>query len=400
MNAKARYDDLILKIEEGAQDKNTDVNTIMSSAVSASAFAPVDLNAILSFMTGYSLRQYIKIRKLMAAYRFLIDADVRKITSTQAISTAVAISDYDNQSSFTKKFSAFFQLTPKEAFRKKDYSLLTPPLTWDAIACDTDFSKTNGDEVSQMTSTMIFGIPKEQYDKAIEAHELEILYGLPTVFSQIAFDLAEQQGVSLKDAFAFADSLYDYGGNFTKEGLEPEIADMYSDDPVENIKVIAFNPYVQFMFFQCGLSVSSAQELSHFRLPLSEKEIMEMDPRMLYEFAHAEHMEFYFFKSAYEYYKEHTSDDYSSEDFDDYIDLLYRGIPKEVALEEIIPVKYFEPDPKDCLIPNDIPDEYDSIERMAKENERWNNVRIDIEFDEENTVYEVEDTCDQGFFDF
>lgn len=400
MNAKSRYDDLILKIEARAQDRDAKVSTIMSFIASTSAFTVVDIDSILRFMTGDTLKQYIKTRKLMAAYRFLVNTDVQKVTSAKAISIAIDIAGYDNQSSFTKRFSGFFHLSPKEAFLKKDYSLLTPPLTWDAISCDTDFSKTNGDEVSQMESTIKFGIPKEQYDKAIEAHELEILYGLPTVFSQIAFDLAEQQGVSLNDAFAFADSLHDFGGDFSKEGLEPEIAEMYSDNPEENIKAAANNPYIQFMFFQCGLSVSSAHELSQFRIPMSEKEIMEMDPRMLYEFAYAEHMEFFFFKSAYEYYAEQTNDDHSSEDFDEYIDLLYRGIPKEVALEEIIPVKYFEPDPKDCLIPDDIPDEYDSIERMAKENERWNNVRIDIEFDEENTVYEVEDTCDQGFFDF
>lgn len=400
MNAKTRYDDLILKIEDGALDRDTSANDLMFSVARASAFTVGELSSMLRFMTGDTLLQYIKMRKLMAAYRFLIDADVRKITSTNAISNAVAISGYDNQNSFTKKFSAFFGLSPKEAFLKKDYSLLSEPLTWDSISCDTNHSKTNEKEVSQMASTMKFGILQEQYDKAIEAYELETLYGLPPMFSKIAFDLAERQSVSLKDAFAFADSLYDYGGDFSKEGLDPEIADMYSDDPEENIKAIAFDPYIQFMFFQCKLSVSSAYELSMFRLPISEEEAMKMDPRMLHEFARAENIEFYFFKSAYEYYEKHADDDYSDEDFDKYIDLLYRDIPKEIAFEEIIPAKFFEPDPKDFLIPNDIPDEYDSIERMAAEDECWNNVRIDVEFDEENSAYEFEDICDHGALDF
>lgn len=48
---------------------------------------------------------------------------------------------------------------------------------------------------------------------------------------------------------------------------------------------------------------------------------------------------------------------------------------------------------------SDLDDFFEAVEQEVNENARWNNVRIDMEFDEENFAYEQDD-FNEGPFDF
>ena len=396
MNVKTRYDNLITQIEIGAKNPDIDANTLMDSVTRASGFSTPELNTAFRFITDETLLQYIKTRKLMAAYKYLLEADPSKISSPRAISYAVSISGYDNQNSFTKKFSQFFnKLTPKEAFLKKDLSLLTEPLTWAVVSDESALTLSNKEEDLPMVNTLKFGISQEQYTKVIEAHEFSLLYNLPEMFNQVAFEISEQLGVTMKNAFAYADSLYDYGDEFSYDP-DPEEDEEQLEDPEDELREVAFDPFVQFAFFKCHLSVYAAYELRD-RLCFSEDSIMTMDPKLLHAFAQTYDMNFNFFKQAYEYYQQHATDNFTKEQLERYIDLLEINTPIEIAFREIAP---FTDDFDFCYeVPLSGDDDSlpDIIEQMASEDRQWSNVRIDIELDEDNIAYELEDIDDPNF---
>lgn len=391
MNAKARYNALIAEIEAKACDRNSIAHDLMFSIARSKGIDPRDLNALIRFMTGDTLLNYIKSRKLMAAYKYLIESQQLDIES------AIVISGFDNQSSFTKKFSAYFNLTPKEAFYKKDKSLYVEPLTWDTVSCDTDYSTTDTGESSLMKEVMRFGIPQHQYSKVIQAHELEELYGFSPFLSQLAFELSENLKISLREVFAFVDEIRDYEQFHAEDhadrlGEEVDLPRMLS-----SIKESAQDPYMQFMYFKCDIHPDQAHEMLYERFQMTKKEIILQDPTIIREFTKTGYMSkgympFDFFKAAYIYYMENANAQYSDEEYDEYIDLLHGGFSKEEAFDELEP---FDMDEIAVFERNqhvfEALDEYyfnHPIERMAEEIEDCNGIRIDMDYDEDNPYYD------------
>lgn len=403
MNAKKRYDVLINQIEAGAHDKYLTADELMFSVAKSTSFSPSDLSSLLNFMTGQTLRQYIRQRKLMAAYQFLIEADTAKVSSASAISTAVAISGYDNQNSFTKRFSSAFLLSPKEAYLKKDFSLLTGPATWDVISGEDDASPNRQEGSNSMNTTIKFGISQDQYERVLEAHDLELLYGFSPAVSQAAFDLSEQLNLSLKDAFAYTDSLQEFFGDMNDCLKDISDSDKSSlPNLAEMIRNAAVDPYVQFIYFSCGLSASAAFALEGSYLTPSPEELMKQDPHLLRAFLRTTEMSFSYFKAAYMYYTAHADSSYGDDCFNEYLDLLHLGWPKEEAFDHLLP-SYDNDDFNmyEQSVPehSDLDDFFEAVEQEVNENARWNNVRIDMEFDEENFAYEQDD-FNEGPFDF
>lgn len=369
MNAKKQYDDMILCIEKCVCDQSTD--DLMESIAHNSGYGMRDINTVIKYLTGSTLRDYIKERKLMAAYRYLITE------KNPNISFAVDISGFDNHSSFTKKFSARFGMPPKEASCKKDKSLLTDPLTWNEISCDTACPTVAEEEVEQMEEKRRFGISQEQYVKIMEASELEAVYGFEPMFSQAAFELAESLGLPMKETFKFVDELHELGDDFSDEDSGERLCRLVSD------------PFMQFMFFKCDLSVDLTF-ITMDRIPLSEEDIMQLDPVLIYTYAHIPEMRFNYFKEAFDYYVIHADQNYTDIDFDEYVDMICREIPKEIAFSNLLPMgdcdiagsKMFRTEQEELL------GSFDPIERMAEEDAQWSGTRIDSDFDEENAAYE------------
>ncbi len=142
MNAQEKYDTIINDIEEGASDRYTSADELAKELAAKHALDYRELNAVMKFMTGDTALYYIKKRKLMAAYLYLISASDNKPKS--AITEAIEISGMDNHSSFCKKFGEVFPITPKEAFMRRDLSLYVVPLTWSMISQNVDVQVVEG----------------------------------------------------------------------------------------------------------------------------------------------------------------------------------------------------------------------------------------------------------------
>lgn len=132
MNAKERYNRIIMEIEEKAQDPFVP-SSDLAIAVAADNFMTLrEINTVTKFLFDDLLLNYIRQRKMMAAYRYLVSGDSMDITG------AVDIADLGTHSSFDRGFKKAFGITPKEAYRNKDLSLFVQPLTWDVISCETE----------------------------------------------------------------------------------------------------------------------------------------------------------------------------------------------------------------------------------------------------------------------
>lgn len=390
MNAKERYNKIISDIEEKAQDPFVS-SSELAMAVAADNFMSLrEINTVTRFLFDDLLLNYIRQRKMMAAYRYLVSGESMDITG------AVDIADLGTHSSFDRGFKKVFGITPKEAYRNKDLSLFVQPLTWDVISCETENPLVAEEEAMQMDDISIFGISKEQYARAIEATDLAELYGFDSQMSSCAFELAASLGRPMKDTFRYVSELLEAGVGLRE--TDSKETSFVLEDFIDD----ASDPLMQFLFFACALHVDSAYELMD-RLPFSDEKFMETDPMLLHLYAKTPEMRFDYFVNAMAYYNERADQNYDEMDLMFYFRKICMGVPKEEAFEQLLPMGGVqELDDVDYVEEMKMEEYYrdDSIERMAEEDEHWAGQRIDVEVDPDNAVYDEEDLGYHGPLDF
>jgi len=385
MKAKERFEKIIQMIEAEARNPHIDLKELADKVAMQNGFAPRDLNTIFNFLTDTHIRAYIKERKMMAAYSYLIGWNKMRIND------AVAISGKATASSFNRAFKDTFGITPSEAFRDKDETRIVPPLSWDDISCETEYPLAAEEEVEQMKNKNVFGIPKEQYDRALEATELAEFYGFEQQESNVAFDLATALGQPLKATFRFVSELLEFGDELDEE-TEP------SHDDVDFL-ADAHDPLLQFLFFKCNLHVGAAYE-TIARLGLRPEEIMAKDPVTLHIYGNTPDVRFAFLENAMAYYYGRADEEYDDDNLESYIDMICSDIPKEIAFAHLIPGGTMV-EPTMAELQMDMEEEPFSspFEDMELEETRWRGQRIDIETDPDNLAYE-EDNDSSGPLDF
>lgn len=202
MNVKEKFEKIIFDIEDLVQNDLKKASDISEQIATNMLMDYRELNDVFKFFADRSLNEYIKERKMMAAYMFILTRDEMNIDQ------AIEISGLDNQSSFGKKFKEVFGITPQEAFAQKDQSKLLSPLSWESIQFIE--SETNGTPPSDYDSTNYYGVTSEQYNKIIQAKEYQALYDFNDNQSLTAFQIAEMENVSLKEAYAFVEDYLRY----------------------------------------------------------------------------------------------------------------------------------------------------------------------------------------------
>lgn len=385
MKAKERFEKIIQMIEAEACNPYIDPQELADKVAMQNGVAFRDLNTIFNFLTDIHIRDYIKERKMMAAYSYLIRWNKMRIND------AVAISGKATASSFNRAFKNAFGITPSEAFRDKDESRIVPPLCWDDISCETGYPLTAEEEVEQMKSKNVFGIPKEQYDRALEAMELAEFYGFEQQKSDVAFDLASALEQPLKATFRFVSELLEFGEDMDEEtGLSHD---------EENFLADAHDTLLQFLFFKCNLPVCAAYE-TIARLGLRPEEIMAKDPVALYIYANTPDVRFSFLENALSYYHSRADEEYDDDNLESYIDMICSDIPKETAFERLIPNGAIIDPPTDAELRMDLEEDTFNypFDDMELEEARWREQRIDIEADPDNLAYEED--VNSGLLDF
>jgi len=385
MKAKERFEKIIQMIEAEARNPYIDPQELADKVAMQNGVAFRDLNTIFNFLTDIHIRAYIKERKMMAAYSYLIGWNKLRIDG------AVAISGKGTASSFNRAFKDTFGITPSEAFRDKDETRIVPPLSWGDISCETEYPLTAEEEVEQMKDMNVFGIPKEQYERALEATELAEFYGFEQQESSVAFDLATVLELPLKATFRFVSELLEFG-----EELDEETGLSYDE---ENFLADVHDPLLQFLFFKCNLHVCAAYETID-RLGLRPEDIMAKDPVTLHIYANTPDVRFAFLENAMAYYYSRADEDYDEDNLNSYIDMICSDIPKETAFERLIPNGAIIDPPTDAEFRMDLEEDTFNypFDDMELEESRWRGQRIDIEADPDNLAYEEDDNS--GPLDF
>ena len=207
MNAKEKFEKIVIDIEDIVKEDIVKNEIKKASDISEQIAKNMlmgyrELNDVFKFFADRSLNEYIKERKMMAAYTLILTQDEMNIDR------AIEISGLDNQSSFGKKFKEVFGITPQEAFIKKDQSKLIPQLSWESI--QSIESTTKESLTVEQDSISYYGVTLEQYNKIIQAKEYQALYDFNEAQSLTAFQISGMENVSLKEAYAFVEDYLHY----------------------------------------------------------------------------------------------------------------------------------------------------------------------------------------------
>lgn len=258
MSVKEKYDGMITNIEHRVREPYSMVaRDIADAEAVACGMKYTDLSTVFSYLTGMTLVSYVKERKLMYAYEKLIaqeDPDMQEI---------IDISGYDNQASFCKKFKERFAITPQDANREKDPSLLESPKKWDLISAD---KRENIPVISESKEKTKFGVSQEQMKKISECYNLEALYEFRDYQSEMAFRLSEMHpDVKLRDIFEYVD---DYSNQY------------YWEDQKDFCRRILADKKTIYIYTKFRLSVSESIELCG-EFSRSGFNILDMDRELI-----------------------------------------------------------------------------------------------------------------------
>ena len=394
MNAAERFNMTTDSIEKLALTGQASASEIGFLVAKSNGISWRDLSVVFNYLADMTLNSYIVERKLAAAYRFLVTS------SEKGKSSAVEIAGYSDQPTFTKAFKRMFGMTPGEAQKRQDLSLISSPLTWDQLStCRT--SETSLAEVAENMEEKVFGVSESSFEKIVKALELEAFYGFSKMFSKYAFDLSEHSGHTLNECFKYANSLRDFGGDFEK-GFDDELT------PVERLHEYGDNESYQMLFFTRGISVDMSWTLINLHFVKPEV-LLSCDPDMLMYFPGFEEgveVSFDYFTRAYNFYASHFNISDTEDAFNEYLDLVLYGHPIEEALSMIYGSAVFEQDLNQGIFPaeDDLAldteyeeiERYSSIENEAYEEARWHGKRIDddLYYDSENDYYDQYDRED------
>ena len=203
MSVDYQYNKIISTIEELINRQPIpDTREIALKAAQCLGMSFREANCVFRFLTGQSLQDYVRRQRMMYVYKKLINDEEYSVSID-----AVADAGYETQSSFSNAFKNTFYVTTGEAKKDKDLSRYEPPLYWDLLL--HKLSPEDGEEkmgsMVNCTDT-IFGIPREQYQIAQEAADLQELFEFDDVLANFAFEIKQKYpALPLKNAFDYVD---------------------------------------------------------------------------------------------------------------------------------------------------------------------------------------------------
>ncbi len=371
MSAKERYNAIIDDIEYMATKEHLSKIEIANRIQYKNQDIP-EFPAIFLFLTGCPLNNYIVSRKAQAAYKYIITApDYNR----RILDKAIEISGREDDSSLSKLFKAQFGVPPKEAQKMKDTSKIQPPKYWDDLSQEN--SRLEKEELTKSTPQTIYGIEKPLYDRITSINNLKAFYGFDIMHCTIAVDVADTFCFDLSDAFDYINTI--------KEGLESMVDDTYSATAITEDRLwrIAKDPEINYCI-ACNLSLPSALKAISNLHELGYESVTQCHPMLLRVLVDTSIHPF-FFQEACNYYKGHTDDSYTEEDFAFFIDRISMDTPIEMAFEEMQEEKQWNEDDIFDIDPMDLDAKADE-DALAFENwaQQECDYRLDPYFDPNN----------------
>ena len=264
----------------------------------------------------------------MAAYRYLIDS------SEPAISEAVAITDYGDQSSFSKKFKKVFKVSPGTAIKEKNPSLFRAQITWEELETGEKNQKMIGE--SQVNEPTVFGVNIENYKILSEVFELQSFYGLSEEMSKAAYDFSRDHKRPLAKTFQyFFENVIPYKSIDYIEVFEED--HVFFSDEAEYIQKVVLedleNPEWIYLFFDAGFTDEIYEIIDKAR-GQGVDDVRTLSMTAL-RFLASDIGGYYGLKAA-DYYDEHANEEYNDKNLEEYIQWVDKGYDYELAFEAIL----------------------------------------------------------------
>ena len=278
MGPKEKYNLIINTIEELAKGrkKGDIIESISAHDISDAAFQAASCetmddrskNVLFLFLNNKTVLDYINERKMIAAYKMLLEA---KEWNKHTVWKAVEMVGVSDEKALAKKFNKQFGISPKKAFSLKNYTLITEIRDWDLISKEGKGVFVNlGEEVMEETK---FGISKKEFMLAQTAANLQSFYNLNELESDLAFELHKEKDLPLEETFEY---IYNYVWSYVD--TESEERDSRIVEDLTKWEVL-------YMYFECGMSFNEIivvlYTLSKNQLP---RQIGEADRKYLLGF--------------------------------------------------------------------------------------------------------------------
>lgn len=342
MTVNEKFDKLFALIEQKIKFTDKSSSVIADEIAQEFGLSTRGLSDFFTFVSNQTLINYIKERKWMAVYENLLNSE--KYDADKV----VELSGLADQPTFNKRFKVVFDLTPTEAFKKKDPNLLKVKLSWDNL---------QEMRISSNAIKTIFGIDRSKFNEIKEIIGLQDEFSFDELQSEIAYYIYKFYDVPLKAAFRFVGE-YHYNENVEEE-LAKEIEDIreFFNLPTEyifaaeeeaiprlsreeflntRIKGDIDNPEIRYVYFQGDMdSIYTVYNVIDKLHEAGENDVTQVDIDVVNICAYNE-IHVGYCKKAVKYFKERATEEYGEEAFDEYIESILRNVPIETAFENIL----------------------------------------------------------------
>ena len=269
MTAKEKYNLIIDTIEELSVAKEYDgyYEPIKTSEIIKTAFETAGVymgekekNAIFAFLMDKRVIEYIEERKMVAICRYI--RQLEKWDSKRTPHIIVEMSGCADFQTFCKKFKKYIDVSPKKAFDEKNTVSIPRKRSWITLDLTEDETELKGQDMKEMK----FGIAKDTLLASYKAINMQELYQLNDYESEMAFNLSQQRGYDIEEAFEY---FYDY----LWLGIEDNI-----ENRDESLEKDLLNEKVLHMYFGCKMTFNEILYalLAERRVP-HDKDILSED---------------------------------------------------------------------------------------------------------------------------
>lgn len=349
MTIEEKFDKLFTSVEQKVKKNYNSASAIAEEIAQEFGMQMREMSCVFSFVSNQTLLDYIKERKMMLAYESIIESE--KFNAEKAIS----LSGLSDQATFNKKFKSVFNLTPTEAFKKRDFSLLKIKLSWNDLQTLNISSDLMARTSKPIVSKTIFGIDKSKFNELKEIVELQEVFGFNEFQSQAAYYIHATYDISLNDAFAFVDEFYYNEQDSVLDPSDCSDREFDSFNFFDRIKGAIDDYEVRYVYFECDIdSIYTVYNVINKLHNAGEEDVTKVDIDVINICAYEE-INVAYCKRAVEYFKEHATDKHGEDAFDEYIDMILCNKPIEIAFANIIQLE--DIDDYTLYTPSDLEDE-------------------------------------------
>ena len=204
MRADEKFNAIIDLVEDALFQKEIPPNRVLADRIAAQQGLGYRVfNTIFQFLTGMSFLDYIRRRRMNAAYATLVEGEGDDNFDLDGV---IPLCGYEDERSFSRSFRERYHMTPRAAFKKKDKSLIEAPLSWKRLSEQEEDASRNGKKEEEEMEQTYLGLTRQQFEQISRARDLQLLYNFSDAQTDAAYRVALKNDISLEKAFDYVEA--------------------------------------------------------------------------------------------------------------------------------------------------------------------------------------------------